>query len=58
MIFIKLSSTILLYIYISSLSADDGRLILSSNSDIDISARETLDFIANDIVIKAQTVNK
>jgi len=31
-------------------------LVLSSNKDIDVSARQTLDFIANDIVIKAHTV--
>ncbi|CAF1682173.1 unnamed protein product, partial [Adineta ricciae] len=39
-----------------SLSADEGRLMLSSNSDIDISARQTLDFVANDIVIKSHTI--
>lgn len=39
-----------------SLSADEGRLMLSSNSDIDISARQSLDFVANDIVIKAHTI--
>lgn len=41
-----------------SLSAEDGRLILSSNSDIDISARQSLDFVANDIVLKAHTVSR
>ena len=32
--------------------------MLSSNSDIDISARQSLDFVANDIVIKAHTVRR
>lgn len=41
-----------------SLSAEDGRLILSSNSDIDISARQSLDFVANDIVLKAHSVSR
>lgn len=40
-----------------SLSAEDGRLILSSNSDIDISARQNLEFVASDIVLKAHTVS-
>jgi len=39
-----------------SLSASDGRLILSSNGDIDVSARQTLDFVANDILLKAHTI--
>jgi len=39
-----------------SLSASDGRLILSSNSDIDISARESVNLVGNDIVLKAHTI--
>ncbi|CAF1586487.1 unnamed protein product [Rotaria magnacalcarata] len=39
-----------------TLSADEGRLILSSNSNIDIAARQTLDFVGNDITIKAHTI--
>ncbi|CAF1341544.1 unnamed protein product [Adineta steineri] len=39
-----------------SLSATDGRLMLTSNSDIDISARQTLDLVANDIIIKSHTI--
>ncbi|CAM4928370.1 unnamed protein product [Rotaria socialis] len=41
-----------------SLSADEGRLILSSNSNIDIAARQTLDFVGNDITIKIRLQNE
>jgi len=39
-----------------SLSATDGCLTLSSNNDIDITAQQTLDVVANDIVIKGHTI--
>lgn len=54
---INRNSANLINFVLSSLSADEGQLILSSNNNIDISARQTLDFVANDIVIKAHTVN-
>ncbi|CAF1223130.1 unnamed protein product, partial [Didymodactylos carnosus] len=40
----------------SIISATEGRLTLSSNNDIDMIAQQTIDFVANNIVLKGHSV--